>query len=113
MEGIQTNLGLFQTILRFPDFLEGKLDTGLLDRMLEHKRLLEHKKMRNDAGVLLHESPEDVDRRRAAVLAAALNEEAQARNSHPDSGNSGPSHNRWKLEGRRSLLRHPLPDPRR
>ena len=39
VEGIQTNLGLFQSILRFPDFLEGKLDTGLIDRLLEHKRL--------------------------------------------------------------------------
>ncbi|MCH8266524.1 MAG: acetyl-CoA carboxylase biotin carboxylase subunit [Acidobacteria bacterium] len=118
VEGIQTNLGLFQSILRFPDFLEGKLDTGLLDRLLEHKRLeherlLEHKKIGNDKGARLHESPEDADRRRAAILAAALYEEAQARNAHPDSGNSRPSHNRWKLEGRRSLLRHPLPDPRR
>ena len=112
VEGIQTNLGLFQSILRFPDFLEGKLDTGLLDRLLEHKRL-EHKKIGAGTGDLLTESPEEADRRRAAVLAAVLYAEAQARNAHPDSGNSRPSHNRWKLEGRRSLLRHPLPDPRR
>jgi len=33
--GIKTNLSLFRRILYEPDFLEGKLDTGFLDRLLK------------------------------------------------------------------------------
>jgi acetyl-CoA carboxylase biotin carboxylase subunit len=33
--GIKTTLPLFRRVLRHPDFLAGKLDTGFLDRMLE------------------------------------------------------------------------------
>ncbi len=32
--GIKTNLGLFRRILREPDFIAGKIDTGFLDRLL-------------------------------------------------------------------------------
>ena len=35
--GIKTNLSLFRRILRNADFRDGKLDTGLLDRMLKQK----------------------------------------------------------------------------
>jgi acetyl-CoA carboxylase biotin carboxylase subunit len=33
--GIKTNLGLFRRILEHPEFLRGRLDTGLLDRLLQ------------------------------------------------------------------------------
>jgi acetyl-CoA carboxylase, biotin carboxylase subunit len=35
--GIKTNLSLFRRILRHPDFLVAKMDTGFLDRMLKQK----------------------------------------------------------------------------
>jgi acetyl-CoA carboxylase biotin carboxylase subunit len=35
--GIRTNLGLFRRILNDPDFREGRLDTGYLDRLLTEK----------------------------------------------------------------------------
>jgi acetyl-CoA carboxylase, biotin carboxylase subunit len=35
--GIKTNISLFRRILRHPDFLSAKLDTGFLDRMLKQK----------------------------------------------------------------------------
>ena len=34
MGGIATNLPLFQKILRDPDFIAGRLDTGFLERLL-------------------------------------------------------------------------------
>ena len=102
VEGIQTNLGFFKTILSFPDFLEGRLDTGLIDRMLEGKSQFGNGEDGLPGG--------DPDRRRAAVLAAALFETAQARNSHPAGGNFRSSPSRWKTEGRRSLLRRALPE---
>lgn len=38
--GIKTNISLFRRILRNPDFLAAKLDTGFLDRMLKQKENL-------------------------------------------------------------------------
>ena len=35
--GIKTNISLFRRILRHPDFLAAKLDTGFLDRLLKQK----------------------------------------------------------------------------
>ncbi len=37
ISGIKTNLALFRRILSHPDFIAGKLDTGMLDRMLAEK----------------------------------------------------------------------------
>jgi acetyl-CoA carboxylase biotin carboxylase subunit len=34
--GIKTNISLFRRILKNPDFIAGKLDTGFLDRLLQH-----------------------------------------------------------------------------
>jgi len=36
--GIRSNLGLFRRILGHPEFVAGRLDTGLLDRMLAEKK---------------------------------------------------------------------------
>ena len=85
-------------------------DTGLIDRLLEHKRLLESKSQFDTGADGLPGG--DPDRRRAVVLAAALYETAQARNSYPAGGNSRTAPNRRKPEGRRALLRHPRPKSR-
>ena len=103
IDGIKTNLDLFRTILRFPDFLEGRLDTGLIERLLAHV----------EAGKTPSRSPiedSNLDRQRAAALAAALYATAQHGNSQPNGGKTQKSASRWKLEGRRALLR-PYPHP--
>ena len=103
VEGIQTNLGLFKTILRFPDFLEGTLDTGLIDRLLAHEE---------NAGASIGRASRealDPDRQRAAALTAVLFETNRQHVAARDS-ESAVTASRWKLEGRRALLRqHPLP----
>ncbi|MBI4464576.1 MAG: acetyl-CoA carboxylase biotin carboxylase subunit, partial [Acidobacteria bacterium] len=99
VEGIRTNLGLFKTILRFPDFLEGRLDTGLIDRLLEHEQ-----GVGAPDGRVSRESLED-DRRRAAALAAVLFE--SARPPAPAQPDASAARSNWKLEGRQRLLRQP------
>ncbi|OFV97978.1 MAG: acetyl-CoA carboxylase biotin carboxylase subunit [Acidobacteria bacterium RIFCSPLOWO2_02_FULL_61_28] len=99
--GIRTNLSLFQMILRFPDFLEGRLDTGLIDRLLAHE---------SQWGVALGETSRealDLDHRRAAALAAAFHDAKQKAHGIPPSGTVDTS--RWKTEGRRQLLRRASP----
>jgi len=101
VEGIKTNLGLFKMILRFPDFLEGQLDTGLIDRLLDREEAL---------GAHVSEVSREAletDRRRAAAVAAALYATSPTRNGQTDS--SRPPASRWKLEGRRQLLRPSMP----
>jgi acetyl-CoA carboxylase biotin carboxylase subunit len=93
VDGIKTNIGLFRAILRFPDFLEGRLDTSLLDRLFA-------------AGM---QSPDGDQSLRAAALAAALYESSAARSP---AANSRSSAGNWKLEGRKQLLRE-LPPPRK
>jgi acetyl-CoA carboxylase biotin carboxylase subunit len=95
--GIQTNLGLFRTILRFPDFLEGRLDTELIDRLLAHEA-----RWKIAPGEDLREAL-DPDRLRAAALAAVLEETKHHAGVEQDHWR--PVDSRWKAEGRRELLR--------
>jgi len=64
--GVRTNLPLFRRILVNPDFLAGKTDTGLLDRMPEH----EPPERR--------QSPESVREEDIAAIAAGLFHAASA-----------------------------------
>jgi acetyl-CoA carboxylase biotin carboxylase subunit len=83
--GIKTNLGFFRRILHDRDFLEGRLDTGFIDRWMASAKPAE---------------PGDPGQEQAASLAAALHAlRLRQEAAHP----SPPS--RWKMEGRRSLLR--------
>ncbi|MBI4459424.1 MAG: acetyl-CoA carboxylase biotin carboxylase subunit [Acidobacteria bacterium] len=96
--GIKTNLSLFQMILRFPDFLGGRLDTGLIDRLLAHEA-----QWSVPTGESAREAM-DADRWRAAALAAALHEAQHVKNGGSRES-SAPAPSPWKLEGRRRLLR--------
>ena len=100
--GIQTNLGLFRTILRFPDFLEGRLDTELIDRLLAHEA-----QWKIAPGEDLREAldPEvlEIDLLRAAALAAVLEDTKQ--NAYGTENAPPIPVSRWKAEGRRELLR--------
>ena len=117
VEGIRTNLGLFKTILRFPDFLEGRLDTELIDRLLAPFHEAPHAAGRGTGlaheqsapvGRILSESLEQ-DRQRAVALAAVLFETARHHSSaqSPAPPDAAAARSDWKLEGRRRLLRQP------
>ena len=107
--GIQTNLSLFRTILRYPDFLEGRLDTGLIDRLLEWEGRTEARSGAL-AGHLSREALE-LDRKRAAALAAALFASTSSRNGSGKNRFVAAPDSRWRREGRQRLLR-PGPPPR-
>jgi acetyl-CoA carboxylase, biotin carboxylase subunit len=89
IEGIKTNLRLFEQILRFPDFLRGDLDTGLIERLQK-------------APTNAHAAEEN--HVRAAMIAASLAHE-QRLNEEVFSEGSGPAVSRWKSAARSQGLR--------
>jgi acetyl-CoA carboxylase biotin carboxylase subunit len=110
VEGIRTNLALFKMILRYPDFLEGRLDTGLLDRLLNWERRVEERSETPSA----HLSRETLqaERQKAAALAVALFASPAANTGQQDRPTAAVSESRWRREGRGQLLRQ-LPLRRR
>ena len=75
--GVKTNLGLFQKILANPDFLAGRVDTGLLARM-------------QTVG-----QGDDEPEREAAVIAAAIFQNLRPTSATP-AGNSAASSSTWQ-----------------
>jgi acetyl-CoA carboxylase biotin carboxylase subunit len=96
VEGIRTNLSLFEKILRFPDFVEGRLDTGLMDRLLASEEA---------TGAPAGKEALEPDHERAAALAAVLYDTARGANAASGGENSRPAPSVWKMDGRRALLR--------
>ena len=93
-------------ILRFQDFLEGRLDTGLIDRLLAREA---------QWGVAPGETSReamDLEHLRAAALAAAFHDTKQKAHG-TESVPWLPASSRWKAEGRRQLLRHSSPRVKR
>ena len=87
--GIQTNIALFRRILLDPDFRAARIDTGYLERLLEHGAT-------RDAAA---EVPQAI-----ACLAAALFT-ASTRGMHASGDGSPPAESPWTLTGRREALR--------
>jgi acetyl-CoA carboxylase biotin carboxylase subunit len=85
--GIKTTIPFFKRLLENPRFLEGRLDTGLLDDLLAQPL-----KPAGDEKAL-----------EAAAIAAAFY--SASRNSPPPQAPSRGSQSNWKREGRRALLR--------
>ena len=100
--GIRTNVSLFKSILRFPDFLEGRLDTELINRLLAHEARWNIAPGGDRSGNVAL----DLDGLRAAALAAVLEDGKQ---SHGTPIVKEPPVSRWKAEGRRELLRQFAP----
>lgn len=86
--GIRTNIPFFRRTLEHPDFVEGRLDTGFIDRVL-------------GAGLMVEEPP-SAEEERVAMLAAVLHvqrsRDSQTAPSVPDGT--------WKAAGREELLNH-------
>ena len=89
--GIKTNLGLFRRILRTAEFREGKLDTGLLERLLKRER----------AGLASLE--EERDAVIGAALFAALEKTGQT--SEAKSSRETAASSAWAVAGRQEALR--------
>jgi len=95
--GIKTNISLFRRILHDPAFIAGKVNTGYLDRLLEHSHKEQHEAREGD--------------RRIAALAAALftqMENGASSVSAPASsgvGVNGTAASNWKRTARADALR--------
>jgi acetyl-CoA carboxylase biotin carboxylase subunit len=87
--GIRTNVSLFRRILAEPEFLRGEIHTKWLDELLSRPR---------PPAVAPRPGTEE-----AVVIAAALWELEQARNSSP-AASTNPSLSRWKRQTRREQL---------
>jgi acetyl-CoA carboxylase biotin carboxylase subunit len=87
IEGIQTNIGFFQQVLRDSDFRKGDFDTGFIDRFL---RSIQDRES----------APQRSERDLAAIAAAVFHSER----STPLETTSG-SESPWKLDARRRGLR--------
>jgi acetyl-CoA carboxylase, biotin carboxylase subunit len=96
--GIQTNVPLFRRILRDPDFLAARIDTGYLDRLLT-------------GSTKPSEAPAELER--AAAIAAALftvsqENSAASKAAYPANGKNGSGRNAnsgWKRAAREEALR--------
>ncbi len=95
--GIKTNIPFFRRLLEHPDFAAGRLDTGLIDRVL--------------AAGLMEEEPPSPEEERVAALAAALHVHGRQEKRIPapaaasawKSAGRDAALNRWpRREGRRS-----------
>ncbi len=75
--GIKNNLSLFERILRDPEFLEGRVDTGFLDRLLSPPARLPITKAHSEIAAVA-----------AGIFAAMDNQQTRTKNSggHLDSG---------------------------
>ena len=91
IQGIRTNIPFFRRVLEHPDFVAGRLDTGLIDRLL--------------AAGLMEEEPPSEDEERVAILAALLHVEG---NGDAQPG-AAVSRSGWKQAGRRALLHRQPP----
>jgi acetyl-CoA carboxylase biotin carboxylase subunit len=98
VSGIKTNLRFFESILNFPDFARGDLDTGLIERLLRDKA--------GDSA----RAPRPVSARtRAAAIAAALFHEQLGGAPVAAAGAATTEESRWQQAGRSSALRGNAP----
>ncbi|MGH9903049.1 MAG: acetyl-CoA carboxylase biotin carboxylase subunit, partial [Pyrinomonadaceae bacterium] len=94
--GIRTTLPFFREITRDPEFVEGRLDTGFIERF-NRRRASEEAVAASDGGG----GPETISRD-MALIAAALAYEKGAANSSREHRRGGRA-SRWRLSGRVAL----------
>ncbi len=86
--GVKTTLQFFRQLLEHPEFAEGEIDTGFIDRMLAEGSL---------------ENPPPQVMESVALLALAL--ELRNRQAQPQAPARHAGVSRWKAEGRERLLK--------
>jgi acetyl-CoA carboxylase biotin carboxylase subunit len=92
--GIKTNLRFFSAILNDPDFQQGNLDTGLIERLMSTPTAAAAGHT-DDQGKLL---------RAAAIAAALLHQQQESKGDSPAAGGAA-TESRWKLAARGQALR--------
>ena len=95
--GIQTNVSLFRRILRDPDFIAGKIDTGYLDTLLSTPDAANERADLEQAAAIA-----------AALFAATSGSESPASNSFSPNGKNGSARATnwgWKRAAREEALR--------
>ena len=90
--GIKTNLGLFRRILANDDFRAGRMDTGMLDRMLAAK----------PQSTTADSAPDDL---RAAAIAAAFFAYTNGLSKNGAASAAPPENGKWRATARREALR--------
>jgi acetyl-CoA carboxylase biotin carboxylase subunit len=97
--GIKTNISLFRRILRDPEFIAGKLDTGFLDRLLERQPPPDETQRNGQREVAALAAALFAQMEAAAPVSSAngAQPETEARESSRASG--------WKRAGRTEALR--------
>lgn len=89
LDGIGTTIPFYRDILRDAEFVQGKIDTGYIERFL---------KRRNQTQTAAPDSVRD-----AAMIAGAL-QYARRSASEPTTNHTPSTQSAWKIEGRRALL---------
>ncbi len=87
VDGVKTTLQFFRQLLEHPEFAEGHIDTGFIDRMIAEGSL---------------ENPAPATLESVALLALAI--ELRNRQAQPQAAPRRPGVSRWKAEGRERLL---------
>ncbi|HEX3559389.1 MAG TPA: acetyl-CoA carboxylase biotin carboxylase subunit [Pyrinomonadaceae bacterium] len=94
--GIKTTLPFFREVMRDPEFVAGRLDTGFITRFNERRRAAE-------AARAAEPTADEIIRRDMATIAAALAyRESEQRGSQQPPLQAAPS--RWKMAGRAAQL---------
>ncbi len=91
--GIRTTLPFFRAVMRDPEFLEGRLDTGFISRFQKRQ----HAAQSNAAPAEI--SAGEIIERDIAIIAAALSQERVSQN-HARQQPAEQTASRWKLSGR-------------
>ena len=92
--GIKTTLPFFREVMRDPEFIAGRLDTGFIARFNERRRAA-------DASSADTPTDDETTRRDMALIAAALAYSEPAHDGSPQQPPQAPS--RWKMAGRAAL----------
>jgi acetyl-CoA carboxylase, biotin carboxylase subunit len=96
--GIKTTLSFFRQIVRDAEFIEGRLDTGFIERFNQRR-----------AQALTEASPEDDEaetlRRDMAIIAAALDYSRTQKEASANPQSSQQEQSQWRLAGRSALHR--------
>ena len=90
VSGIRTNIPFFLRLLEHPDFVAGRLDTGLVDRVL--------------AGGWMPDDGRSGEAELAAMLAAALDLSRNVQKAAGSKRATPGSQSAWKASGREALL---------
>ena len=112
--GVETTIPFFLRVLRNPDFLAGRLDTGLVGRILSQGAAAESAETpsrdaaktmhREESGGASRQEPTHAARLVAALAASLEMNSNGISKAHPAGLVAAPQESRWKTEGREALL---------